>query len=75
MLFVENVTIRFRKEYTKAILRHEVEYIESISPGKLGQRFSEESSRIVTGLGPDLGMMVRSLSSVITGAVIGLVYV
>ena len=75
MLFVENVTIRFRKEYTKAILRHEVEYIESISPGKLGQRFSEESSRIVAGLGPDLGMMVRSLSSVITGAVIGLVYV
>ena len=75
MLFVENVTIRFRKEYTKAILRHEVEYVESISPGKLGQRFSEESSRIVTGLGPDLGMMVRSLSSVITGAVIGLVYV
>ena len=75
MLFVENVTILFRKEYTKAILRHEVEYVESISPGKLGQRFSEESSRIVTGLGPDLGMMVRSLSSVITGAVIGLVYV
>ena len=69
------MTIRFRKDYTKAILKHEVEYIESISPGKLGQRFSEESSRIVTGLGPDLGVMVRSFSSLLTGAAIGLVYV
>ena len=43
----------------KAVLRHDVEFIESVSPGRLGQRFSEESSRIVIGLGPDLGMMVR----------------
>ena len=71
----EHVTIRFRKEYMKAVLRHDVEFIESVSPGRLGQRFSEESSRIVIGLGPDLGMMVRYMTSLITGTIIGLFYV
>ena len=69
------MTIRFRQEYTKSILKHEVEYVESISPGKMGQRFSEESSRIVLGLGPDLGLMIRSFASLITSTVIGLIYV
>ena len=72
---IENVTIRFRKEYVKAVLRHDVDFIESISPGRLGQRFSEESSRIVTGLGPDLGTMVRFVTSMITGCIIGFIYV
>ena len=74
-LIVEHVTIRFRKEYMKSVLRHDVEFIESVSPGRLGQRFSEESSRIVIGLGPDLGMMVRYMTSLVTGTVIGLIYV
>ena len=71
----EHVTIRFRKEYLKAVLRHDVDFIENISPGRLGQRFSEESSRIVIGLGPDLGMMLRFVVSLTTASIIGLFYV
>ena len=71
----EHVTIRFRKAYVKAVLRHDVDFIENISPGRLGQRFSEESSRLVTGLGPDLGTMVRFVTSMVTGSIIGLIYV
>ena len=56
-------------------MKHDVEYIESISPGRLGQRFSEESSRLVTGLGPELGAMVRAFASMVTGCSIGLYYV
>ena len=56
-------------------MKHDVEYIESISPGRLGQRFSEESSRIVLGLGPELGMMVRAFASMVTGCVLGFYYV
>lgn len=56
-------------------MKHDVEYIESISPGRLGQRFSEESSRIVTGLGPELGAMVRAFASMVTGCVLGFYYV
>lgn len=56
-------------------MKHDVEFVESISPGKLGQRFSEESSRIVAGLGPELGTMVRSFTSLVVGVIIGLVYV
>ena len=74
-LTLEHVTIRFRKEYLKAVLRHDVVYIESISPGSLGQRFSEESSRVVTGLGPDLGMIVRFVTGLTTASVIGFFYV
>ena len=59
----------------KAVLRHDVEFIESVSPGRLGQRFSEESSRIVIGLGPDLGMMGRYVTSLVMGVFIGLYYV
>ena len=59
----------------KAVLRHDVEFIESVSPGRLGQRFSEESSRIVIGLGPDLGMMVLYVTSLVMGVFIGLYYV
>ena len=53
---------------------HDVEYIESISPGRLGQRFSEESSRMVNGFGPELGLMLRAVASMVTGAIIGLTY-
>ena len=49
-----------------------MEFIEKFSPGRLGQRFSEESSRIVEGLGPGLGLMVRSLSSLFSGIFIGM---
>ena len=56
-------------------MKHDVEYIESISPGRLGQRFSEESSRIVIGLGPELGVMVRAFASMVTGCVLGFYYV
>ena len=69
------MTIRFRQEYTKSLMKRDTEFIESISPGRLGQRFSEESSRIMTGLGPDLGVMVRALASMITSCVIGLYFV
>ena len=69
------MTIRFRKASVKAVLRHDVDFIENISPGRLGQRFSEESSRLVTGLGPDLGTMVRFVTSMVTGSIIGLIYV
>ena len=69
------MTIRFRKEYMKAALRHDIDFIESISPGRLGQRFSEESSRLVTGLGPDLGMMIRFITSLTTASIIGFYYV
>ena len=55
-------------------MKHDVEYIESISPGRLGQRFSEESSRIVLGLGPELGAMVRAFASMVTGCVLGFYY-
>ena len=55
-----------------ALFRHDVEYIEQFSPGRLGQRFSEESSRIVDGLGPGLGTMIRSLSSLFCGIYIGM---
>lgn len=72
---IENVTKRFRSEYMKALFLHDVEFIESMSPGRLGQRFSEESSRIVDGLGPGLGLMFRSVSSLICGLCIGFIMV
>ena len=55
-----------------ALFRRDVEFIERFSPGRLGQRFSEESSRIVEGLGPGLGLMVRSLASLFSGIFIGM---
>ena len=54
------------------MLRRDVEFIEKFSPGRLGQRFSEESSRIVEGLGPGLGVLVRSLSILFCGIILGL---
>lgn len=73
--FAEHVTRKYRKEYVQSLLRHDVEYIESTSPGKLGQRYSEESSRIINGLGPGLGIFIRSLACLICGVCIGLYYV
>ena len=73
--FAEHVTRKYRKEYVQSLLRHDVEYIESNSPGKLGQRYSEESSRIINGLGPGLGIFIRSLACLICGVCIGLYYV
>lgn len=73
--FAEHVTRAYRTEYVKTLLQHDVEYIDSVSPGKLGQRFSEQSSRIVDGLGPGLGILVETLGGLVCGMVIGFVYV
>ena len=75
ILISENVTRSFRKAYVESLLHHDVEYIESVSPGRLGQRFSEESSRIVDGLGPGLGLLSRSLASLVCGLVVGFYFV
>ena len=69
---IENVTRHYRDHYLAALFRRDVEFIEKFSPGRLGQRFSEESSRIVEGLGPGLGVLVRSLSILFCGIIIGL---
>ena len=73
--FSEQITRHYRDNYVAALLSHDVEYIESFSPGKLGQRFSEESSTIVEGLGPGLGSLMRALSSLFCGILIGVNYV
>ena len=73
--FAERVTRKYRGEYVRALLNHDVEYIENVSPGKLGQRYSEESSRIINGLGPGLGIFIRSAACLVCGVCIGLYYV
>lgn len=72
---IEHVTERYRNEYLKAVLSHDIDYIESFSPGQLGQRFADESSKIYDGLGPSLGLFIRSLSSLFCGVIIGFCYV
>lgn len=74
-VMLEQITRHYRDNYVAALLSHDVEYIESFSPGKLGQRFSEESSTIVEGLGPGLGSLMRALSSLFCGILIGVNYV
>lgn len=69
------MTRAYRTEYVKKLLNHDVEYIDSVSPGRLGQRFSEQSSRIIGGLGPELGILVRTFGSLLCGVVIGFIYV
>ncbi len=59
----------------KSLLQHDVEFIESYSPGLLGQRFSEQSSVMVDGLGPSLGAFFSAISALITGIIIGFVSV
>ena len=55
----------------KSILQHDVGFIESYSPGLLGQRFSEQSSMIVNGLGPGLGAIIHAFAALVTGVIIG----
>lgn len=74
-MIVEHVTQRYRNKYLKSLLHHDISVIEMYSPGTLGQRFSEESTRMVNGLGPSLGMFVRSVTSLLCGLVLGFYYV
>ena len=55
----------------KSLLQHDVEFIESYSPGTLGQRFSEQSSALIDGLGPNLGALFHAISALVTGIIIG----
>ena len=59
----------------KSLLQHDVEFVESYNPGILGQRFSEESSILVTGLGPGLGALFPSIAGLIIGVIIGFISV
>ena len=72
---VENITRRFREQFIHATLKHDVSYIESMKPGRIGQILSEESSRIINGLGPSIGQLVRALATFLSGCIIGFVYV
>ena len=46
-----------------------------MKPGRIGQILSEESSRIINGLGPSIGQLVRALATFLSGCIIGFVYV
>ena len=71
---VENLTRQLRENYIYALLHHEVEYVESKKPGILGQAVSEESSRIINGLGPSIGQLVRAIATFLAGVIIGFSY-
>ena len=64
-----------REKYIYALLHHDIDYIESNKPSTLGQAVAEESSRIINGLGPSIGRLVRSVSTFIGGVVVGLFHV
>ena len=68
---IEHVTRHYRDAYMRALLQRDVEFIEQYGPGMLGQRFSEQSSAIVEGLGPTLGDLFHAFSGLITGIIIG----
>ena len=72
---VENLTRQLRENYIYALLHLEVEYVESKKPGILGQAVSEESSRIINGLGPSIGQLVRAIATFLAGVIIGFSYV
>lgn len=65
------MTQRFREKYIHSLLQHDVEFIESMKPGELGQNLAEESSRIINGLGPSLGQLVNSISAFLAGTILG----
>lgn len=46
-----------------------------MKPGKMGQILSEESSRIINGLGPSIGQLVRAIATFISGCIMGFLYV
>ena len=69
------MTQHYRSHYIQCLLSHDVSFIEKFSPGKLGQRYAEESSRIVEGLGPSLGFFIRSMASLLAGLIMGFYYV
>ena len=46
-----------------------------MKPGQIGQVLSEESSRIINGLGPAIGQLVRAIATYLSGAIIGFTYV
>ena len=59
----------------KAVLERDVEFIEQFGPGLLGQRFSEQSSAVVAGLGPNIGGLIHAVAGLITGFVLGFINV
>lgn len=75
IIHVESITRKFRENFIKSVLHHEVSYIETMKPGKLGQILSEESSRIINGLGPSIGQLIRAIATFISGCLIGFLYV
>ena len=64
-----------REKYIYALLHHDIDYIESNKPSTLGQAVAEESSRIINGLGPSIGQLIRSIAIFIGGVVVGLFHV
>ena len=72
---LESITKKFREDYIKAVLHHDIPYIESMKPEEIGQVLSEESSRIINGLGPAIGQLVRAIATYLSGCIISFLYV
>lgn len=72
---LESLTQRFREQYIHSLLTHDVEFIESMKAGELGQNLAEESSRIINGLGPSIGQLVNAISAFLAGTILGLWHV
>jgi len=67
----ERQGIEIRKRYFKSLLQQEIAFYDSINPNELSTKISEECFNIQQGIGEKVSTFVNSVSTLITGLVIG----
>ena len=73
MVSGERQAIRFREEYFRALLRQEIGWFDRINPSELTSKIAGECFAIQSGLGEKVTALVRAISAVIAGLVVGFV--
>ena len=73
MIAGERQAIRFREEYFRALMRQEISWFDRRNPSEFTSKIAEECFAIQSGIGEKLPTVIRALTAIVAGLVIGLI--
>ncbi|XP_068702225.1 ATP-dependent translocase ABCB1-like [Montipora foliosa] len=73
-LAAERQVKKMRLLFFKSVLKQDIGWFDTIDPGQLNSRLTEDLNKVHDGMGTKIGMFFANMSTVIAGFIFGFVY-
>jgi ATP-binding cassette, subfamily B (MDR/TAP), member 1 len=72
-LIAENITLRIRQEYLRAVLRQDIAFFEELNSGEVGSKLSMDINLIQDGMSEKVALILSGISAVVASLIISFI--